>query len=117
MPKISEVIKFIRENDIDHEGWTDNELAVGINNAIQGDGFDYVTDDFGNLRGIYMGKWIDQSTFHIFCLVGRNAMKELLKKFKTKHTHPVKFVGDRHVHERGTVGKYSKQLKYREYSF
>lgn len=113
--KISDVIQFIRANDIDHENWSDEELAVGINNCIHSAGFGYVKDASGNLKGIYMGKWKDEITFEVFCIVGRGAMIELLKQFKRRFPHCKHITGMRHVHEKGKIGVYSKELRFKQF--
>lgn len=113
--RISDVIKFIRENDIDHESWSDEELAVGINNCIHQRGFGYVLDTEGNLKGIYMGKWKDDVTFELFCLVGRGGLKDMLRQFRQRFPQCQKITGMRHVHQKGEVGKYSKELKHKEF--
>lgn len=115
MPEVKDAIKFIRENDIDHEPWTDAQIANLILTAIQRNGFGYVLNSEGNIRGLYIGHWEDSETFNIVCLVGRGAMKDLLRQFKLQHPQIKKFTGKRHIHEQGTVGKYSKNLEFRNY--
>ena len=115
MIKLKDVVAFIRANDIDHEHWTDNELALGVNNCIQDNGFGYVTHPDGSLKGFYMGKWTDGETFEVAAIVGRGAFKELVQQFKRNFPQCSKVVGLRHVHEKGKVGKYSSNMKYKEY--
>lgn len=114
--KMKDVIKFIRENDIDHEHWSDQELAQGIINAISGEAFGYVCNDDGTIKGIYMGKWLEPfTTFQIIVIVGKGAFRDLLKLFRTRFPLCKKFTGYRHTHS--VNGKYENgKVKYVEYS-
>ena len=115
--KIAEIVKFIRENDIDHEKWTDSELAIGIHNAITGKAFGCVKNEDGSIRGMYLGKWVEPYTnFQVIAIIGRGAFKDLLKMFRKEFPECKKFVGYRHVHSQSN-GKYVNGLvKFKEYS-
>jgi hypothetical protein len=114
--KIQDAIDFIRAQGI--EDMTDDDLTMLIRKSINTHGFDYVSDAEGNILGLYLGLWEQPFTiFRVHLLLGRNTMRTLMRRFKSRFPFLEKVVTGRHKHKVG-VGKatYTDECKEVEYT-
>jgi hypothetical protein len=72
---IQECINLIRSNGLLNE-WTDMQIAVGINRAIDTCCFTFSTDSSGKIDGLVFGRWIVPAE-HIFVIaaIGKGKLR------------------------------------------
>lgn len=82
--RIIDAVNFIRENGV-LKGWSNEQICVGIKNAIQDCCFAFELGPDGKLKAIAFGKWNSSTSVHITCFVGKGYVRAFLSYLKKVH--------------------------------
>jgi hypothetical protein len=115
-PNIGDAVAFIREQGITES--TDENLIFLIRKAITQHAFDYVKDSDGNICALYIGEWESPFTvFRVHLLLGRNHMRELMRRFKKQYPLLQAVKTGRHQKKQGQLrSSYSDETVEKVYS-
>ena len=83
--KIIDAVNFCRANGVQPE-WTNDQLCIGIKNAISACSIVYSVDANGNLNGLAFGKWSNNATaIHAYGIAGQGTPRLFLRYLRKVH--------------------------------
>lgn len=82
MLKIIDAVEFIRSQKI-LEAWTNEQIALALNKAINTAAFAYEKDENGKITSLVFGEWRDNGeTFYVTAFAGKGRVKAYIEYLK-----------------------------------
>ena len=83
--QIIDAVNFCRKHGVQPE-WTNEQLCIGIKNAIKELSLVYSKDANNNLTGLAFGRWeLNNTAFHVYGIAGQGTPRFFLRYLKNLH--------------------------------